>query len=246
MAIRNDDSGDGLYNQATGAHWYSDGDGIWNLTGNTQDQGTSLRFRGTHAGNIEGWLHANGSGWFGSLNVAGQWALKQYVVDGYSPNLWFAEEANESWSGNPGNDEGKIEYHSNQFYIVSGNNSANVVKFRKYNNDVVVIDNSGNITADGNVTAYSDVKLKDDIQVIPNALDKVQQIRGVTYVRNDHKEDQERQAGVIAQEVEKVLPEVVRERENGKTVAYGNMVGLLIEAIKEQQKQIDELKAKLL
>ena len=70
-------------------------------------------------------------------------------------------------------------------------------------------------------------------------------IRGVTYNRNDI-EDAPRHSGVIAQEVEKVLPEVVQTDEDGiKTVAYGNMVGLLIEAIKEQQAQIDELKAKL-
>ena len=68
-------------------------------------------------------------------------------------------------------------------------------------------------------------------------------MRGVTYTRNDLEDREVRHTGVIAQEVEQVLPEAVREGINGKTVAYGNMVGLLIEAIKEQQKQIDELKA---
>lgn len=106
-------------------------------------------------------------------------------------------------------------------------------------------DDNGSFTATGNVTAYSDIRLKENIEVIPNALDKVSQIRGVTYDRNDI-ENESRQAGVIAQEVEKVLPEVVNTDENGvKSVAYGNMVSLLIEAIKEQQKQIDELKRKL-
>ena len=56
----------------------------------------------------------------------------------------------------------------------------------------------------------------------------------------------ERYAGVVAQEVEKVLPEVVSEDDDGmKSVAYGNMVGLLVEAIKEQQKQIDALTARI-
>lgn len=107
------------------------------------------------------------------------------------------------------------------------------------------IDTSKNFTAQGNVTAYSDERLKDNISTIDGALDKISSIRGVTYNRNDLK-DNPRQTGVIAQEVEKVLPEVVRTDDEGmKTVAYGNMVGLLIEAIKEQQTQIDDLKARL-
>ena len=112
-------------------------------------------------------------------------------------------------------------------------------------NPSYALDISGSILATGNITAYSDITLKKNIEVIPNALDKVSQIRGVTFDRIDL-EDEPRQSGVIAQEIEKVLPEVVRTTQDGtKTVAYGNMVGLLIEAIKEQQKQIDDLKAKL-
>ena len=103
----------------------------------------------------------------------------------------------------------------------------------------------GNILASGNVTANSDISLKDNIVAIPDALDKVLQIRGVTYNRNDI-DDNPRQAGVIAQEVEKVLPEVVSEDANGiKSVAYGNMIGLLIEAIKEQQERIEKLEERL-
>ena len=104
---------------------------------------------------------------------------------------------------------------------------------------------TGDFTATGNVTAYSDITLKKNIELIPNALDKVLSLRGVTYNRTDI-ENEPKQSGVIAQEVEKVLPEVVDTNEEGiKSVAYGNMVGLLIEAIKEQQQQIDELKRKL-
>ena len=102
----------------------------------------------------------------------------------------------------------------------------------------------GNILASGNITAYSDISLKDNITSIPNALDKVLQIRGVTYNRNDI-EDNPRHTGVIAQEVEKVLPEVISESEDGiKSVAYGNMVGLLVEAIKELKAEIEELKGR--
>jgi hypothetical protein len=96
----------------------------------------------------------------------------------------------------------------------------------------------GNILASGTVTANSDEKLKKNIKTIPNALDKVIQLRGVEFDRKDFKEHQ---IGVIAQEVEQVIPEVVYGVET-KSVAYGNLVGLLIEAIKEQQDQINELK----
>ena len=98
-----------------------------------------------------------------------------------------------------------------------------------------------NITATGTVqgaevTATSDERLKSDIKTIDNALDKVMNMRGVSFTKQA-----EKGVGVIAQEIEKVLPEVVTDGEY-KSVAYGNIVGVLIEAIKEQQKQIDELK----
>ena len=92
------------------------------------------------------------------------------------------------------------------------------------------------VTCTGDITAFSDERLKSDIQTIDNALDKVMNMRGVSYTKQA-----EKGIGVIAQEIEKVLPEVVTDGEY-KSVAYGNIVGVLIEAIKEQQKQIDELK----
>ena len=95
---------------------------------------------------------------------------------------------------------------------------------------------TGALTASGDVTAFSDERLKSDIETIDNALDKVMNMRGVSYTKQA-----EKGVGVIAQEIEKVLPEVVTDGEY-KSVAYGNIVGVLIEAIKEQQKQIDELK----
>ena len=116
-----------------------------------------------------------------------------------------------------------------------------------FNTNKIVLNTNGNatfagsITASGNVTAYSDINLKEDIQTIPNALEKISLIRGVTYIRNDI--ELPRQAGVIAQEVEQVLPEVVTTGKDGiKSVAYGPLVGLLIEAIKELQLEIQELK----
>jgi hypothetical protein len=104
------------------------------------------------------------------------------------------------------------------------------------------IDNAGNVVAKGNVTAYSDVRAKENITTIDSAVDKVMALRGVYYTRKDNPGP--RQVGVIAQEVETILPEVVMtDTEGKKSVAYGNIVALLIEAMKEQQEMIKELKS---
>ena len=95
--------------------------------------------------------------------------------------------------------------------------------------------------ATGNVTAYSDARLKKDLEVIPNALDKVTKLTGYTYTRID---SGDRQSGLIAQDIQKVLPEVISEKDGYLGVSYGNMVGLLVEAIKELKSEIDTLKAK--
>ena len=101
---------------------------------------------------------------------------------------------------------------------------------------------AGAATFNNDVTAFSDVILKDDINTIDNALERVQGMRGVFFNRKDI--NGSRQTGVIAQEVEPFLPEVVRETKDEnkiKSVAYGNMVGVLIEAIKELNAKIEEL-----
>jgi hypothetical protein len=95
---------------------------------------------------------------------------------------------------------------------------------------------TGAITASGDITAFSDERLKSNIETIDNALDKVMNMRGVSFTKQA-----EKKIGVIAQEVEKVLPEVVSDGEY-KSVAYGNMVGVLIEAIKELKSQLDNHK----
>ena len=110
---------------------------------------------------------------------------------------------------------------------------------------------SGDLLVTGDITSAhstSDIRLKENISVIEDALNKVSQLSGYTfnYVEDSQKE---RAAGLVAQEVEKVLPEVVYEYEevlNGeldqiKAIRYGNMVALLVEAIKELKSKVDEL-----
>jgi len=107
---------------------------------------------------------------------------------------------------------------------------------------------NGAINATGDITAFysSDERLKDNITPIEGALDKLNQIGGYGFDWNDNSEHSGHDVGVIAQEIEKVLPEVVVDRDNGyKAVRYEKIVALLINAIKEQQLQIDELKSKL-
>jgi hypothetical protein len=105
------------------------------------------------------------------------------------------------------------------------------------------LDVSGTIRATGDVIAYSDARVKENVETIPNALDKVKAMRGVGYNKIGEKK---RSIGVIAQEMLEVMPEAVHKDDSGMySVAYGNLVGVLIEAMKEQQSQIDELKARL-
>ena len=103
---------------------------------------------------------------------------------------------------------------------------------------------SGAIRATGSITANSDISLKKNLLKIENALEKVEQINGYTYEFKE--DDSKRHAGVIAQEIQTVLPEIVNKGNDGILgVEYGNISALLIEAIKEQQTQIKELKALL-
>lgn len=98
------------------------------------------------------------------------------------------------------------------------------------------------LTVQGDVNSVSDVRTKQNIETVENGLDLVSQLRGVWYNKIDQ---EDRKVGVIAQEVEEVLPEVVHtDTEGMKSVDYGKMVGVLIEAIKELKQEIEELKSK--
>ena len=102
---------------------------------------------------------------------------------------------------------------------------------------LMTLNESGNLTATGNITAYSDERLKENIQTLDGL--KILDMRGVSFIK-----DGKAGSGVIAQEIEKIAPELVHTADDEmgtKSVAYGNLVGYLIEAIKEQQKQIEEL-----
>ena len=100
---------------------------------------------------------------------------------------------------------------------------------------------SGSITATGDITAYSDARLKTDIETITGALDRVRKLRGVTFSRRD---TGNRGVGLIAQELAAIVPAAVMTHEDGLlSVAYGNLVGVLIEAVKDLADKVDRLEA---
>ena len=127
------------------------------------------------------------------------------------------------------------------------------LKFKNAFFESFITENDGDMHVKSNVVAFSttisDERLKKDIEKIEGALDKVEQLNGYTFVYNN---DGKKSAGVIAQEVEKVLPSAVQEKKlhfqmDGdvglyKTVQYDQLHGLLIEAIKELKAEIEELK----
>jgi hypothetical protein len=127
--------------------------------------------------------------------------------------------------------------------------SDNSMRFKTNDSERFRMEADGDLHVDGDVIAFSttvsDVALKSDIEMIPNALDKIDEVRGVTFTRHNG----QKSAGIIAQELEKVLPEAVREKtlalvdgKTYKTVEYDAIHGLLINCIKELKEEIKELK----
>ena len=128
-------------------------------------------------------------------------------------------------------------------------NSGTTNRIAYYSGSTAISNDTG-FTTDGsgtlscvNITATSDERLKTNIRVIENALDKVDQLRGVLFTRISNNEES---TGVIAQDLLPVIPEAVTLNHDGYySVAYGNLAGLLIEAVKELKKQISTLREEL-
>lgn len=119
-------------------------------------------------------------------------------------------------------------------------NVGSIIRFYPGGSEKASLNSSGDFSAQGDVTAYSDARLKTDISEIVGALDTVYSMRGVNFTKTD---TGRRGTGVIAQEVQKLVPEAVHEDDQGYlTVAYGNLVGVLIEAIKELADEVTVLK----
>ena len=152
-----------------------------------------------------------------------------------------------TWTGETA---GKIQRHSTHMYFQTPDAGNWIFRNQSGSEFFNISASNGAITSSNNVTAFSDIRLKKDIKTIENALDKVCAMRGVEYTR---KSNDEREIGVIAQEVKEIVPELVtiQEKDNSlsddglkdiHTMKYQNTVGLLIEAIKDLKAEIEKLK----
>ena len=129
---------------------------------------------------------------------------------------------------------------------ITGFSSA-TMQFSKLGVGVANSGTTGSILASNDITAFSDIRLKKNVVTIPHALEKVNAMRGVYFDRQSSEEQDsipQKSSGVIAQELEKIAPELVRENGDYKSVAYGNLVGYLIEAVKELSAKVDKLEGK--
>ena len=146
-----------------------------------------------------------------------------------------------------GTEIGHLSNSSSDFIISSAVNDKDLIFKGVDNNSVITaltldMSEAGAATFNNNVTAFSDARLKDNIETLKDGLDKVEQLRGVTYTRDDREE-----IGVIAQEVEKILPEIVltADDEMGtKSVDYSRITAVLIEAVKDLSARVKELESK--
>ena len=216
-----------------------------NAESNLTFDGTHLSIGDTSITNYSHTTHATLASLIGGTNSGSLFEAYQggHLVMGIRDNSTDGHDSFAVVSGDGG------YYSGNQYtklaFRVSGSGDTTVGGTLTTEGSLAV---TGDITATGDVTAYhsSDRRLKDNIKPIPWAIEKLTKIGGYSFDWNDDSSNTGHDIGVIAQEIEEVLPEIVIERDNGyKAVRYEKIVPLLIEAIKEQQLQIDELKSKL-
>jgi hypothetical protein len=147
-----------------------------------------------------------------------------------------------------GNNSAFMSFHKGGHYAINmGLDDDNVFRIGGWSasGNRLQMDMSGNLTMAGDVTAYSDYRVKTNIQTIENALNKTLALRGVSYNRIDS-DDKKTKIGVIAQETLPIVPEVVNQDNDGMyNVSYGNFAGLFIEAIKELNAKIAYLESQL-
>ena len=204
------------------------------------------------AANISGSVSIGGSFSVDSAIVAGIVTAGGIVVDGIARFTQISFGTTESSTGDIYSSGG-----DDSVFIIANTATSGITSITVrdgFDNNVGVITASSELTTidselrvTGDITAFysSDERLKDNIKPIPDALEKVISISGNTFDWNSSSSHTGRDVGVIAQEIEKVLPEIVTTRDNGyKAVQYEKIVPLLIEAIKELKNEIDELKNK--
>lgn len=225
----------------------------------TDETASAERLNITSAGVMNALMAVNGNSFAINADTLNRFAQGVFVLRNGSPTIYFRDTDQMS---------AMLHNNGNLFYILRGGvdteswaqvNGQWPAYWDLSNNNCLF---GGAVSAVGDVTAYaSDRRLKENIKNIPDALNKVLQLNGVTFSWMDKTKDigfcvpTKDDIGVIAQEVQAVLPEAVKfapfdrdEKGNSKsgenylTVQYEKLTALLIEAVKDQQKMIDELK----
>lgn len=136
------------------------------------------------------------------------------------------------------------DYANNTQYLVKQSYSGDITINNKSSTETIdicfdntpqcTINSDGDMTLQGTIYTFSDIRIKENVQVIENALEKVKALQGIKY-NLIHEDDttHKKHIGLLAQDVEKVIPEAIETDGDIKTVAYNNLIGLLIQAIKE-------------
>lgn len=271
------------YTGATNANYITNNNQLTNGAGYTTNVGDITGVTaggGISGGGTSGTVtisHADTSSQ-ASVNGSGRTYIQDITLDTYGHVTGIATatetvvntDTNTTYSAGAGLDlsgttfsiESDVREHGNQYFGGSGgeftyyDNSNALVRFYVNSSEEMRLESDGDLHVDGNVVAYSttisDERLKTDIVKIDSALDKVDQINGYTFT---YTADGKKSAGVIAQEVEKVLPSAVTEstlplkmgeddKTEYKTVQYDQLIGLLVEAVKELKAEVAELKGK--
>jgi hypothetical protein len=192
-------------------------------------------------GGLPFYINNNGSSFFGgSMTMGTTSGSQQWIRMGIFSNS--QNNGGEAWIGRASDrNAGTMTVQ-----LGGGTSSSRSFEVVDYAWSVVMFSvNSanGNVTASGDVTAYSDVRVKENIVRINSALNKIKSINGYYFNRTDIP-DKTKKIGFIAQEVLDVVPEIVNynTEQDRYSISYGNAVALLVEGIKEQQNQIEELK----
>ena len=199
----------------------------------------------------------------GALGVSGETTLSTHlnmgdndiIKLGASADLQIYHDGSNSYINDTAG-TGNLTIGTNQLNIINAANNETLAQFNEngdvklhYDNAVKLatvsggVNVTGTLTATDNVTVSSDVRFKSNIETIDSALDKVKAMRGVYF--DKHGAEDRRSVGVIAQEMQEVMPEVVvtdDTEDKHLSVAYGNLVGVLIEAVKELSEEVSELR----
>ena len=215
-----------------------------------QASGVPLRVDSTNSNNFKLRWENNGS----TIGYAGANSSVAFLIgDSSANNRWHLSQSGgevlQTCSGTNAHYRFYLDGAARQYIYA---NSANQIGFLTTSgNWAFKCDNSGNVTATGNVTAYSDIRLKEDIEPIEGALERVSKLEGVEYTR---KNTGEREIGFIAQDVKQHEPTLVDTVDTSTAhtdesfsdlhvMKYQNTVALLVEAIKELKAEVEELKA---